>query len=121
MWNSVHFRFRIPVQKQAEHGTERKSPKWPKTGIRNTQTEIPHIPADDVMLAIENRAVWTHQTPGQTEPKKTEYLVTDVTEPGSIKVNGIELPRAAVFNFATVMKQSSGLPPHQDRPEMPVL
>uniref|UniRef100_A0A183F2S7 Uncharacterized protein n=1 Tax=Heligmosomoides polygyrus TaxID=6339 RepID=A0A183F2S7_HELPZ len=39
-----HFRFRLPAQKHAEHGTERKSPKWPEAGIRNTETEIPHIP-----------------------------------------------------------------------------
>ncbi|VDP04161.1 unnamed protein product [Heligmosomoides polygyrus] len=31
--------------------------------------------------------------------KKTEYPTTDVTESSSIKVNGIELPRTAVFKY----------------------
>lgn len=36
-------------------------------------------------------------------------------------VHGIAFVKWSAFSFATVMKQSSGLPPHQDRPEMPVL
>ncbi|VDL83826.1 unnamed protein product [Nippostrongylus brasiliensis] len=38
------FRFRVPPKNKAEHETERKSQKRPETGIRNTETEIPHTP-----------------------------------------------------------------------------
>ncbi|VDP48877.1 unnamed protein product [Heligmosomoides polygyrus] len=40
--------------------------------------------------------------------KKTEYLTTDVTESSSIKVNGIELPRTAVFKYRESAVASDG-------------
>ncbi|VDO64093.1 unnamed protein product [Heligmosomoides polygyrus] len=40
--------------------------------------------------------------------KKTEYLTTDVTESSSIKVDGIELPRTAVFKYLGSAVASDG-------------
>uniref|UniRef100_A0A183G0B0 Reverse transcriptase domain-containing protein n=1 Tax=Heligmosomoides polygyrus TaxID=6339 RepID=A0A183G0B0_HELPZ len=48
-------------------------------------------------------AVWT-----QIERKNTEYPTTDVTESSSIKVNGIELLRTAVFKYLGSAVASDG-------------
>ncbi|VDO21742.1 unnamed protein product [Heligmosomoides polygyrus] len=40
--------------------------------------------------------------------KKTEYLTTDVIESSSIKVNGIQLPRTAVFKYLGSAVESDG-------------
>ncbi|VDO81853.1 unnamed protein product [Heligmosomoides polygyrus] len=40
--------------------------------------------------------------------KKTEYLTTEVTESSSLKVNGIELSRTAVFKYLGSATASEG-------------
>lgn len=44
-WES-HFPSRLPIEKGGTRNTQRTSSKWPETGIRSTEIEIPHIPAD---------------------------------------------------------------------------
>ncbi|VDP06675.1 unnamed protein product [Heligmosomoides polygyrus] len=74
--------------------------------------------ADDVMLASEDKGelerelqAWCDRLERfglRLNVKKTEYLTTDVTESSSIKVNGIELPRTAVFKYLGSTVASDG-------------
>ncbi|VDP11664.1 unnamed protein product [Heligmosomoides polygyrus] len=63
---------------------------------RDLQKPVPWtLPyADDVMPASDIKRFGL-----KLNVKKTEYLMTNVTESSSIKVNGIELPRTAVFKY----------------------
>nr|CDJ86575.1 RNA-directed DNA polymerase (reverse transcriptase) domain containing protein [Haemonchus contortus] len=65
--------------------------------------------ADDVMLASEDKSELESQVQTWSDRlamfglrlnvKKTEYLTTDSSEPGSIKINGIELTRTTTFKY----------------------
>uniref|UniRef100_A0A7I4Y4S3 Reverse transcriptase domain-containing protein n=1 Tax=Haemonchus contortus TaxID=6289 RepID=A0A7I4Y4S3_HAECO len=65
--------------------------------------------ADDVMLASEDKSELESQVQTWSDRlarfglrlnvKKTEYLTTDSSEPGSIKINGTELTRTTTFKY----------------------
>ncbi|VDP52182.1 unnamed protein product [Heligmosomoides polygyrus] len=65
--------------------------------------------ADDVMLACEDKDDLERQVQAwcdrlarfglKLNVKKTEYLTTDVSESGSIKISGTELARTSVFKY----------------------
>ncbi|VDP11342.1 unnamed protein product [Heligmosomoides polygyrus] len=87
---------------------------------RDLQNPVPWtlLYADDVMLASEDKdelerevQAWCDRLERfglKLNVKKTEYLTTDVTESSSIKVNGIELPRTAVFKYLGSAVASDG-------------
>ncbi|VDP46182.1 unnamed protein product [Heligmosomoides polygyrus] len=66
--------------------------------------------ADDVMLACEDKAQLERQAQAwcdrlalfglKPDVKKTEYLMTDVNEHGSIKINGTELSRVYLSSIS---------------------
>ncbi|VDP07994.1 unnamed protein product [Heligmosomoides polygyrus] len=74
--------------------------------------------ADDVKIASEDKAelerelqAWCDRLERfglRLNVKKSEYLTTDVAESSSIKVNGIELPRTAVFKYLGSAVASDG-------------
>ncbi|VDO33754.1 unnamed protein product [Heligmosomoides polygyrus] len=78
---------------------------------RDLQKPVPWtlLYADDVMLVSEDKGELEREVQAwcdrlvrfglKLNVVKTEYLTTDVTEFSSIKVNGIELPRTAVFKY----------------------
>ncbi|VDP27594.1 unnamed protein product, partial [Heligmosomoides polygyrus] len=87
---------------------------------RDLQKPVPWtlLYADDVMLASEDKGELERELQAWCDRlerfglrlyvKKTEYLTTDVTESSSIKVNGIELPRTAVFKYLGSAVASDG-------------
>ncbi|VDO67474.1 unnamed protein product, partial [Heligmosomoides polygyrus] len=87
---------------------------------RDLQKPLPWtlLYADDVMLASEDKGELEQEVQAwcdrlerfglRLNVKKTEYLTTDVTESSSIKVNGIELPRTAVFKYLGSAVASDG-------------
>ncbi|VDP48488.1 unnamed protein product [Heligmosomoides polygyrus] len=78
---------------------------------RDLQKPVPWtlLYADDVRLASEDKGELGREVQAWCDRlerfglklgvKKTECLTTDVTESSSVKVNGIELPRTAVFMY----------------------
>uniref|UniRef100_W6NAY9 Endonuclease-reverse transcriptase n=1 Tax=Haemonchus contortus TaxID=6289 RepID=W6NAY9_HAECO len=65
--------------------------------------------ADDVRLPSEDKSEFDSQVQTWSDRltmiglrlnvKKTEYLTTDSSEPGSVKINGTELTRTTTFKF----------------------
>ncbi|VDP21694.1 unnamed protein product [Heligmosomoides polygyrus] len=78
---------------------------------RHLQKVVPWtlLYADDVMLTSEDKGGLEREVQAwcdrlecfglRLNVKKTEYLMTDVTEFSSIKVNDIKFPRTSVFNY----------------------
>ncbi|XGW10231.1 hypothetical protein V3C99_012037 [Haemonchus contortus] len=74
--------------------------------------------ADDVMLASEDKSELESQVQTWSDRlarfglrlnvKKTEYLTTDSSEPGSIKINGTELTRTTTFKYLGSALASDG-------------
>ncbi|VDO36686.1 unnamed protein product [Haemonchus placei] len=74
--------------------------------------------ADDVMLASEDKSELESQVQTWSDRlamfglrlnvKKTEYLTTDSTEPGTIKINGTELTLTTTFKYVGSAIASDG-------------
>ncbi|VDP01431.1 unnamed protein product [Heligmosomoides polygyrus] len=79
--------------------------------MRDLQKPVPWtlLYADDVMLACEDKDDLERQVQAWSDRlamfglklnvKKSEYLTTDISESGSIKINGTELARTSVFKY----------------------
>ncbi|VDO76195.1 unnamed protein product [Heligmosomoides polygyrus] len=87
---------------------------------RDLQKPVPWtlLYADDMMLASKDKGELEREVQAWSDRlerfglklnvKNTEYLTMDVTEPSSIKVTDIELPRTAFFKYLGSAVASDG-------------